>query len=159
VSSTVKANATDPATTEVGIGAGAAINSVNDTTTASIDAEALISGAKAVTLSATSSDSESTSASSGVTGAAGSDVVFTADAAISLPTVITSATIAGDISETLDASGAVSLTAKQTASATTMAKADASTGDVAVGLALALAVPDDEVYATDTRELHGAAVS
>ena len=159
VSSTVKASASDPSTGTVGIGAGAAINSVNDTTTASIDDGAVISGASAVTLSATSTDSETTSASSGVTGASGSDVVFTADAAISLPTVLTSATIGGDGSQTLDASGAVSLTAKQTASATTTAKADASTSDVVIGLALALAVPDDEVYATDSRELKGSTVS
>ena len=159
VSSTVKASASDPATGTVGIGAGAAINSVNDTTTASIDDGALISGAKAVTLSATSTDSETTSASSGVSGSKDSDVVFTADAAISLPTVITSATIAGDSSQTLDASGAVSVTAKQTASVSTTAKADASTSDVVIGLALALAAPDDEVYATDTRELSGAAVT
>ena len=159
VSSTVKASATDPATATVGIGAGAAINSVYDATTASIDDGALISGAKAVTLSATGTDSETTSASSGVSGAPGSDVVFTADAAISLPTVLTTATIAGDRTQTLDASGAVSVTAKQTASASTTAKADASTGDVVVGLALALAVPDDEVYATDSRELKGTTVS
>ncbi len=159
VSSTVKAGAMDTSAGTVGIGAGAAVGSVNDATTASIDDGALISGAKAVTLSATTTDTENTSGASGTSGNPQSDAVFTADAAISLPTVITSATIAGATSQTLDASGAVSVTAKQTASATTMAKADASTGDVVVGLALALATPDDEVTATDTRELEGAAVT
>ena len=159
VSSTVKAGAMDTSAGTVGIGAGAAVGSVNDATTASIDDGALISGAKAVTLSATTTDTENTSGASGTSGNKNSDFVFTADAAISLPTVTTSATIAGDPTQTLDASGAVSVTAKQTASATTMAKADASTGEVVVGLALALATPDDEVTATDTRELEGAAVT
>ncbi len=159
VSNTVKASAKDTDAGTVGIGAGAAINSITDSTTASIDDQAVISNVSGVTLSATGSDSETTSGSSGATGTGGSDVALTADAAIALPTVITSATIAGDKLQTLDATGAVSITAKQTASASTTAKADASTSTVVIGLALALAVPDDEVIATDSRELKGAAVT
>ena len=159
VSSTTKAMAKDTDAGTVGIGAGAAINSVNDVTTALIDDGAVISGVTNVTLSASSNDSQTTYAEAGASGGSGSDLAFTADAAISLPTVITTASIAGDTTQTLTASGAITLTAKQTASATTTAKADATTGDVVIGLALALAVPDDEVTATDSRTISGTAIS
>ncbi|HEY3921306.1 MAG TPA: carbohydrate-binding protein, partial [Gaiellaceae bacterium] len=155
---TNKAMANDKDAGTVGIGAGAAIDIVNDTTNASIDSNAVISGATTISLSATATDTETTFAEAGAAGKAGSDVAFTADAAISLPTVLTTATIAGDTSQTLT-SGAITLTAKQTASTTTTAQANATTGDVVIGLALALAVPDDEVYATDSRTISGAAVS
>ncbi len=159
VSDTNKAMANDKDAGTVGIGAGAAIDIVNDTTNASIDSNALISGATSISLSATGTDTETTFAEAGAAGKAGSDVAFTADAAISLPTVLTTATIAGNTSQTLTTSGAITLTAKQTASTTTTAQANATTGDVVIGLALALAIPDDEVYATDSRTISGAAVS
>ncbi len=159
VSSTAKAMAKDTDAGTVGIGAGAAINSVNDVTTALIDSNAVITGATSISLSATNTDSETTYAEAGASGGSKSDFSFTADAAISLPTDITTASIAGGTSQTLTTAGAISLTAKQTASATTTAKADATTGDVVIGLALALAVPDDEVTATDSRTINGAAIS
>ena len=51
------------------------------------------------------------------------------------------------------ASNAVTLSATQTAKSTTTAKADAVNGSVVIGLALGLAVPDDEVTATNSRTL------
>ena len=159
VSSTDKAMANDKDAGTVGIGAGAALNIVFDTTTASIDDGAALTGAKNVTLSATDTDATTTYAEAGATGASGSDLVLTADAAIALPTVLTSATIAGGASQTLTTSGAVSVSATQTATATTTAKGDATGGDVAIGLALALAIPDDEVTATDSRTISATKVS
>ena len=159
VSSTDKAMANDKDAGTVGIGAGAALNIVFDTTTASIDDGAALTGAKNVTLSATDTDATTTYAEAGATGGSGSDLVLTADAAIALPTVLTSATIAGDASQTLTTSGAVSVSATQTATATTTAKGDATGGDVAIGLALALAIPDDEVTASDSRTISATKVS
>ncbi|MGH2998744.1 MAG: beta strand repeat-containing protein, partial [Gaiellaceae bacterium] len=157
VSSTTKAMAKDTNAGTVGIGAGAAINIVGDTTTASIDDGATFSTATGntpgnVSLTATDTDSATTYAEAGATGASGSTLSLSADAAIALPTVITSATIGGTGQE-LDASGKVTLTATQTASATTTAKGNAAGGTAAIGLALALAVPDDEVTATVSRTL------
>ena len=159
VSSTDKAMASDKDAGSVGIGAGAAINIVYDTTTASIDDGAVLTGAKNVTLSATDTDATTTYAEAGATESDGATLALAADAAIALPTVITSATIAGGTSQTLIATGAVSITATQTATATTTAKGDASTGDVVLGLALALAVPDDEVTATVSRTISATKVS
>jgi len=56
----------------VGIGAGAALNIVFDTTTASIDDGAALTGAKNVTLSATDTDANTTYAEAGA-GGSGSD--------------------------------------------------------------------------------------
>ncbi|MFL6035275.1 MAG: beta strand repeat-containing protein, partial [Gaiellaceae bacterium] len=159
VESTTKAKAKDEGSEKVGIGAGASINSVDDTTSASIDDGAAITGAKKVTLTATDTDSMTTYAEAGTAGAPGSTLAFTADASIALPTVKTSATIGGGTSQTLIASDDVSLSATQTAKATTTAKADAVTGTVVIGLALALAIPDDEVLATVSRTVTGKSVS
>ena len=159
VESTTKAKAKDEGSEKVGIGAGASINSVDDTTSASIDDGAAITGAKKVTLTATDTDSMTTYAEAGTAGAPGSTLAFTADASIALPTVKTSATIGGGTSQTLIASDDVSLSATQTAKATTTAKADAVTGTVVIGLALALAIPDDEVFATASRTVTGKSVS
>ena len=159
VSSTDKAMAQDKDASTVGVGAGAAINLVNDTTTASIDDGAALTGVANVSLTATDTDTQTTYAEAGTAGGAGSTVSFTADAAISLPTVTTSATINGGTLQTLTASGTITVSATQTASATTTAKANAVNGTVVIGLALALAIPDDEVFATDSRTISGTTVS
>ena len=69
VASTDKAMAKDTSAGTVGIGAGAAINIVFDTTTASIDDGAALTGAKNVTLSATDTDANTTYAEAGASGA------------------------------------------------------------------------------------------
>ncbi|HTZ05978.1 MAG TPA: carbohydrate-binding protein, partial [Gaiellaceae bacterium] len=152
VETTDKAKANDTDAKTVGVGAGAAILSIDDTTTATIDNGAIVQGAKNVTLSATGSDTATAYAEAGTSAASGSDFSLAADAAISLPTVTTSATI-GTSGTALDATGAVTLTATQTAKATTTAKGSATTGDVVLGLALALALPDDEVTASIQRNV------
>ncbi len=70
---------------------------------------------------------------------------------MTLAHVTTSASIGGATSETLTASGKITLTATQTAKSTTTAKADAVSGTVVIGLALALAIVDHIVSATITR--------
>ena len=158
VDSTAKAMAKSADSTTLGIGAGAAINIVDDTTTASIADGAEIIGANDVGLTATGTDAMTTYAEAGAAGAAGSTLALTADAAISLPTVITTASIGkasiGNTTQTLTTTGAVSASATQTASTKTTAKADAGGSDVTIGLALALAVVDDEVVATTNRDIH-----
>ncbi|MES1247222.1 MAG: hypothetical protein ABUS54_06080, partial [Actinomycetota bacterium] len=164
VDSTAKAMAKDSNAGSVGIGAGAAINIVDDVTIASIDdgvTFATGTGPKNVTLTATDTDSTTTYAEAGASGASGSTLALTADAAIALPTVTTTASIAGDASQTLStqASGNVTLTATQTATSTTTAKGNAAGGTVAIGLALALAIPDDEVTASISRTVSANNVS
>ena len=152
VETTDKAMANDADAGTVGVGAGAAILSVDDTTTASLDNGAKVHGAGNVTLTATGTDTATAYAEAGTTAASGSDLALTADAAISLPSVTTGATI-GSSTQTLDASGTVTLTATQIARAQTTAKGSATTGDVVIGLALALALPDDEVTASISRNV------
>ncbi|HEX4526566.1 MAG TPA: hypothetical protein VH108_07475, partial [Gaiellaceae bacterium] len=89
----------------------------------------------------------------GVKAKAGSDVALTPDVSISYPTILTSATIDGDSSQSLAATGAVTLTATQDTKATTTANAQAAGGDVSIGLALALAIVDDEVTAKILRNI------
>ena len=160
VSSTAKAMAKDTDAGTVGIGAGAAINIVGDTTTASLDDGAIFLTTTGntpgnVSLSATDTDAQTTYAEAGATAGANSDLSLSADAAIALPTVTTSATIAGGTSQHLKAAGKVTLSATQTASATTTAKGNAAGGTAAIGLALALAVPDDEVTASISLTVDG----
>src|SRR5712691_8050403 len=159
VESKTKAIANDKDAATVGIGASASINSVDDVTTASIDGGAAVSGANKVALTATDTDTMTTYAEAGADSPAGSTLGLTADAAISLPTVTTSATIGGDGSQTLTATGDISLTATQTAKATTTAKGDAVGGTVVIGLALALAIPKDDVIASVSRTISGTSVS
>src|SRR5262249_12275409 len=162
VSNTDKAMANDKDAGTVGVGAGAAIGVVNDTTTASIDAGALLSGLANVSLTATSSDTEVVYGEAGTDNGSGATLAFTADAAISLPTVITTAVIAGDgtdANQNLTATGTINVKATQTTHTTTTAKADATTGSVVIGLALALAIPDDEVIATSSRTISGSSVT
>ncbi len=158
VSSTAKAMAKDTDSGTVGIGAGVAINIVNDTATASIDSGAAFDTDVAkrpanVSLTATDADTMVTHAEAGTDGKAGSDLALTPDVAISYPTVLTSATIGGNASQSLSASGSVSLTATQDARTTTSADASAGGADVSIGLALALVIADDEVTATVSRNL------
>ena len=156
VDSTAKAKAKDDDAGTVGIGAGVAINIVNDTTTASIDSGATFDATSKpanVTLSATDTDTMTTYSEAGVKAKPGSDVALTPDVSISYPTILTSATIDGDSSQSLAATGAVTLTATQDTKATTTANAQAAGGDVSIGLALALAIVDDEVTAKILRNI------
>ena len=89
------------------------------TTSASFAAGAAITGAKDVTLTATGADTLTTYAEAGTAGAEGSTLALSADAAITLSTVLTRATISGVAAETLAASGKITLTATQTAKTTT----------------------------------------
>ena len=98
VDSKANAKAKDDDAGTVGIGAGVAINIVNDTTTASIDSGATFDATSKpsdVTLSATDTDTMTTYSEAGVKAKPDSDVALTPDVSISYPTVITSATIGG----------------------------------------------------------------
>ena len=152
VVSTTKAKAKAEDTGTVGIGAGAAIHSVDVITTASID-PVPITGAKDVSVTA-SGTTMTTYAEAGAEGASGSTLALTADAAITLADCRTSASIGGAASETLATSGKVTLSATQTAKTTTTAKADAVSGTVVIGLALALAVVKAEATAMITRSVN-----
>ena len=156
VDSTAKAKAKDDDAKTVGIGAGVAINIVNHTTTASIDSGAsfdVSSKPKDVSLSATATDTMTTSSEAGVQAKSGSDLALTPDVSISYPTVLTSATIGGDNTQSLDVTGNVTLTATQDTKTTTTANANAAGADVSIGLALALVIVDDEVSATISRNI------
>ncbi|HET7128249.1 MAG TPA: hypothetical protein VFJ93_04150, partial [Gaiellaceae bacterium] len=156
VDSTAKAKAKDDNAGTVGIGAGVAINIVNDTTTASIDSGATFDGTskpKDVSLSATDTDTMTTVSEAGTTAKSGSDAAITPDVAISYPTVITTAIIGGDNTQSLAATGKVTLTATQDAKTTTTANAQAAGAEVSIGLALALAIVDDEVTAQISRNI------
>src|SRR5262249_39792197 len=109
VSSTDKAMAQSKDSKKVGVGAGGALPVYTDNTNCSIDAGAVISGAKKVTISASGKDDGTVYAEAGTAGASGSTLSLTADAAISLTTVKTTATIAGGTLETLTVSDAISL--------------------------------------------------
>src|SRR5262249_19148975 len=125
VDSKDKAIAKDEGAGTVGVGAGVSINIVNDTTTASIDSGARFDAAttpSTVTVSATDTNKQTTYAEAGTDGKAGSDAAITPDVAISYPTIVTTAVIAGDASQSLASTGAVSVTATQDASTTTTAK-------------------------------------
>src|SRR5262249_33815939 len=154
VDSTAKAKAKDDDAGTVGIGAGVAINIVNDTTTASIDAGATFDGTSKptdVSLSATDTDTMSTSSEAGVQAKAGSDVALSPDVSISYPTILTSAIIGGTNTQSLAATGKVTLTATQDTKTTTTANSQAGGAEVSIGLALALAIVDDEVTALIAR--------
>ncbi|HEY4412851.1 MAG TPA: hypothetical protein VGN06_07620, partial [Gaiellaceae bacterium] len=160
VSVTTKAMAKDSNAGTVGIGAGAAIAIYTDTTTATIDDGATFSTTAGqtpgnVSLTASDTDSATTYAEAGASAGSGSTLSLTADAAVALPTVITGASINGGTSQNLTATGKVTLSATQSATTKTTAKGDAAGGTVAIGLALALAVPDDEVTATISRTIGG----
>ncbi len=159
VSDTSKAKASSKDSTKVGVGAGAAIALTTDITSALIDAGAVFSGAQKVTLSASGEDEMTTYAEAGTAGKDGSTLSLTADAAIALPKVWTTASIGGGTVETLTASGAVSINASQKASTTNTAKANAVNGTVVIGLALGIAIPDDQVHATISRTVTGTTVT
>ena len=151
VTSTAKAKAKAEGGSTVGIGAGVAVNIVNDTTTTSIDAGAIVTGAKQVTLAATSTDTMTTYSEAGTTAPADSDAAITPDVSVSYVTVTTSSTIGSGAS--LTTSGSVLVSATQSAKTTTTAQADTAGSDVAIGLALALAIVDNSVTATIARNV------
>ena len=158
VESTAKATASeDGIGGTVGIGASVAINSVDDITQAGLEDSGSsawnpeVTGAHDLTLSATSTDSMTTTVEGG---AAGATVVLVPVVAISLPTVHTAALMpAGDL---LSVSGKVDAQASQTASSSTSAKGAAKAGassTLAVGAALALVIADDQVSANVGRDV------
>src|SRR5262249_21685028 len=106
-----------------------------------------------VSLSATDTDTMSTSSEAGVQAKAGSDVALSPDVSISYPTILTSAIIGGTNTQSLAATGKVTLTATQDTKTTTTANSQAGGAEVSIGLALALAIVDDEVTALIARNI------
>ncbi len=130
---------------DLGLGASIAIGVVNDTTTARLADDAVASGD--IDLTATQSHTTATTAR---TGAAGS-VAVAAAVAVTISNVAVAATIGSGTSLAADS---VAATATQTVVAATTAAGSANTsGDAAIGAAIAVGVSDHTATATTGRDL------
>ena len=132
----------------VGVGASVSLTVLNDTTTASVGQDVTLVNAGSLSASATTTDAATGFAKNGAAGG----VALTADVAIMLSNVTTSATIASGAT-TLTVSGAITLSATQTASASSDAEGSAKGDSVGVGAALGLTIANHLVTATTLRNL------
>ena len=145
--SEAKADANATTGDSTGVGASVTLHVVDNQTTAAIENSATLTEAHDVTLSATATDTMTTTVK---TGASGGNAVA-AGAAISFSNVTTKATIG--TGTLLEITGSLSVTAMQTASVTTSAEGAASGSSVGVGAALALAFVNHTVEASTARSL------
>ena len=142
---------------KVGIGASLALNIITDTTTSEIQDQASLTGAGAVTVTASSPHTITTTAKNGAAGS----VAVGAGIAIVIASDTTTARIGAD-SNTLDASGAVTIGTSGSFSVVSEADATAADngGSVGVGATVVVNVAQDSFQADLDRNLTaGGAVS
>ncbi|MDP3379462.1 MAG: hypothetical protein Q8S53_13945, partial [Brevundimonas sp.] len=131
----------------VGVGASVALNIVANRAVAEVADGAAIDDVEDVTLAAAGAFSVSGEASAGSAGG----ISITPSLALSL--INNTATARLGTGSTLEADGAVSLTAIQQSSVTTKASGKAAGANVAIGAAIAIAVIDDVVLSTTARSI------
>ncbi|RZI65243.1 MAG: leukotoxin LktA family filamentous adhesin, partial [Variovorax sp.] len=148
--STAKATPADGGATgdKVGIGASVAVNVVGTRTVAQLADGSQLSGARDVTLAATSEHTLQTESEAGSAGG----ISITPSAAISLSSHTTQATL-GTSPAAFTLSGDLLLQAAQSTSTQTTAKGSAVGGKAAIGAAVAVALVDDLVEATTARAI------
>ncbi|MDA8313468.1 MAG: hypothetical protein M0Z46_23195, partial [Actinomycetota bacterium] len=141
----------------VGVGLGVAVNVVNDTGQATIGTDAALTGAKNLTLKATTEDTMGTEAASGSEGG----VAITPVVAVSVSNVRTHADLgtATSGSSPLVLSGALTATGTQSSTVTTSAKGNTTGATAAIGASVAVTVATHTVTAQTHRSVtaHGAA--
>jgi hypothetical protein len=130
-----------------GFGASIGINIDDLTTESRIDDGVALLNAKGLTLLAKTTDTMTNE----VEGGTANGTSITPVVAVSIPTVETAASI-GSGSLLALGTGALSVTADQTATSTTKAKG-AAQGDIAIGAALALNMTDDTALASVARDI------
>ncbi|HEY3485969.1 MAG TPA: hypothetical protein VGK49_11325, partial [Ilumatobacteraceae bacterium] len=150
--STTENKATATAATDVGgdttgVGASVAINLVFDTTNAGLVDGAALTNPDSLTIAATTTDTMETKIK---TGAEGGNAIA-AGVATSFSIITTTASIGTGADVVVD--GTVSATATQDATVTTLAEGAADGGDLAVGVAIALAVVEHTVESLLSRNL------
>src|SRR4029077_2751149 len=137
-----------------GIGASVAVNVVNDTTSSGLADGSVLTGAHNLTATATGSDRMITVANGGASAGSGS-VAFSAQVAIAISNITTTASVGTGSALTLSGG----LTAKATQNAATTTKATGSAtgrGSAAIGLSLALVVANHIVQSQLNRNLTAA---
>ena len=148
-------DSTDPDTPasggKVGIGASVALNIIANRSIAEVGADALITGADSLTLSANAVHDISTVARAGAAGG----VAITPAGALSLVNNTTTADLQaltrnGGVQ---DATGDITITAVQQATESTIASGKAAGSKAAIGAALALALINDDTTATTYRSI------
>jgi hypothetical protein len=138
----------------LGVGAALALDRASDTTRAEVQDSAALTGARNITLAASSSRTMQTDAQAGAAGG----VAVSPAVAISLTDSTTTAQLGTGAS--LGLSGSLTVTAGHAGSVATSAGADAAADKVAVGACLALTTASDITTATTNRAVQaGGAVS
>ncbi len=158
--STTKALAGEASGTAFGLGLSIAVSVVDDTTAATIGDEAIVNGARTLTLSATGGHSSVVEATNGAKAtAAGGDAV-TPVVAVAISIVSTKATIGMQVLGTLTTTGAISVSATQSASVSSKATGASTAPDNAIGFSLGFTLALHSVEATTHRSLSaGGAIS
>ncbi|HEX4526420.1 MAG TPA: hypothetical protein VH108_06715, partial [Gaiellaceae bacterium] len=133
-----------------GVGASVAVNVVNDTTTAGLPNDVVLTGVKDLTINATSTDAMTTDAEGGAS--AKGSVALSAQVAIAISNVTTTASI-GSGATPLVISGKLTAKALQTATTKTTAKGDTKGGNAGIGLSLALLIANHDVESNLKRSL------
>ncbi|MCK4626137.1 MAG: hypothetical protein KAV00_12545, partial [Phycisphaerae bacterium] len=141
------ATAKAEAGSETGVGASVALNIVDNNTRAEVENTAALTGAKDITLSATSNHTVSTTAEAGSAG----DVSVTPSVAISIVDNDTEALIG--TGGTLTLTGNLTATADHTASTTTISDSSAAGADVAVAASIAINIVDDTALVSTARDI------
>ncbi|WP_176250049.1 leukotoxin LktA family filamentous adhesin [Sulfitobacter sp. HGT1] len=131
----------------LGLGASVGLNIIANRSRAEVADGATVTGAGALTLSASATHDIITTAEAGGSGG------FALTPVLALSMVNNSTTARLGTGSGLSTTGAVSVAAAQNASTTTTAKADAAGAKAAVGLSLALALVDDQVLSTTDRNV------
>ena len=145
------------ATGSVGVGASVALNALTDVTEAGIGSEvrvgdgAALTGARNLTISASSDHDSETEAKAGAEGGVSIDAAV-AVAALNQQTMARIASGSG-IASDIDASGTVSLDAKDSGGGTVKAFGNTQSSNVGVGASVAVLSTDTEVKALVDRDL------
>lgn len=133
---------------KVGVGASVALNILANRSSATLGDEATLTGADAITLSASAAHAITTTAEAGSAGG----VSITPVVALAMVNNTTTAKI-GTRAAGVTATGPVTIAAIQQASAVTSAKGQAAGGTAAIGAAVAVNLVNDTVTATTTRNI------
>ncbi|HET7465666.1 MAG TPA: hypothetical protein VFL29_03300, partial [Candidatus Dormibacteraeota bacterium] len=145
----------DPSSTDSkntsGVGASVAVNVVNDTTSSGLQDSSVLTGAHNLTATSNDSDRMVTVANGGASAGSSGTVAFSAQVAIAISNVTTTASVG--TGSPLSISGGLTFSATQNASTTTTSTGVAKGGNAAIGLALGLVVANHIVQSQLNRNL------
>ena len=145
-----KAGGFETPAANTGVGASVALSIVDSTTVARIADGTSLTGGDDNTVTATATDKVTTEA---IAGGAAKQTAVTPGIAVAVHLVVTDAFVGTSVAG-IDNTGAVAVTATQTASATTNAEGDAKGNDTAVGVALGLTYAEHTVRAWFARSVN-----